>query len=359
MKFFLTLTLSLLVLAQVSLRADEAGAKRVIAEYEVARANWVQKVNAAAGVEERRKLWAALPDSDVFGEKLFIQLDRSWDQDWFLKYAPKLLELAPAYSVKRLKSGRTPLSAIRESAERFHAQSPLIGPLCLALAIDKGPKTRIFIEKMEAAHPDKKVQGQAALALALLSRELGDGGNVRQFKKRRFDLIRKAIIEAAEMPFGDKTVGEVSSDLLYALSHLDKGMEAPDVLARTVESKAMRLSDFRGRPVMLVFWHDRMEASEDIKDFIREVKQRLGPRGLTVLGVASEDAPKLREMVKAGDVTWKNWLDPQGEIAKIYQVTSYPACWVLTKDGIVAFNGVPGPFAELTAEALLPPVRNP
>ena len=58
-------------------------------------------------------------------------------------------------------------------------------------------------------------------------------------------------------------------------------------------------------------------------------------------------------MVKEGSVTWKNWLDEDGKIAKLYQVTNYPACWVLDAEGKVQFNGVPGAFAELTAEALV------
>ncbi|MGJ8723526.1 MAG: peroxiredoxin family protein [Roseibacillus sp.] len=350
-----SLTLFFLVVAVLPTCADEAGAKRVVDNYKQEVSTWVAKLNAAPGVEARRELWAEAPDANEFGESLLGQIDGAWNKDWFLDYAPTLLNLAPDYSVKAVgnRGGRTPLSAIRESAERFHFESSKIGPLCLALVIDTGPKNRAFIEKVEATHPDKKVQGQAAMALALLSKALGDGGNVAQFKEQRLNWVRKAIIEAADVVVGQTTVGEMAEDFLFAAVNLEKGMQAPDILGWNAQEQAMRLSDFKKKPVMIVFWHSRMQASEETMTFLRKVEDRLGKRGLVILGVASESRESLRGMVKEGSVTWKNWLDQEGKIAKLYQVNSYPACWVLDAEGKVQFQGVPGAFAELTAEALV------
>lgn len=335
--------------------ADEAGAKRTVSEYEQKRNAWINKLNAATGVEARRALWVEAPDPDEFGESLLRELDGSWDKGWFLDFAPQLLRLAPNYSIQPISSAssRTPLSVIRDSAERFHFESPKIGFLCMTLGIDTGPKTRIFLEKVEKIHPDRKVQGQAAMALALLSRKLGDGGDVADFKAQRLEWVRKAIIEAEEVQIGESRIGQVAEDFLFAVTKLDKGMTAPDILGRQVDERAMRLADFRGKPVMIVFWHSRMEAFEETMAFLRKVENRLGPRGLVVLGVADEERPAMREFMKDETVTWKNWLDEDGKLAKLYQVNKYPACWVLDEEGKVEINGVPGAFAELTAEALV------
>ncbi len=352
MKFFHLF--AIVVLSVLPVWGDEAGAKRVLLEYEAEREAWVTKVNAAADVEARRELWRTVPDVDDFGQRLLHQLDSAWKKDWFLDYAPKLLELAPAFSVTPLpRVARTPLSLIRDSADRFHFESSKVGPLCMALVLDKGPTTRRFLEKVERIHPDKEVQGQAAMALALLSRELGNGGDVAQFKEQRIKWVRKAIIEASKVKFGQVTIGEIAKDFLFAISHLEKGMQAPDVLGWNVEEQALRLRDFQGKPVMIVFWHTRMEAADKTMALLRRVEEGLGRRGLKVVGVASEDRDTLRAMMKDGSITWANWVDDQGKIAQLYQVKRYPACWVLDEKGAVIFNGPPGPFAELTAEALV------
>lgn len=338
-----------------ALLADEAGAQRKVAEYERERSAWIARLNATEGVEARRALWANAPLVDEFGEELLRELDGSWDKSWFLDYAPQLLRLAPNYSIRPIAPGssRTPLSVIRDSAERFHFESPKIGFLCMTLTIDSGPKTRVFLEKVEKTHPDRKVQGQAAMALALLSRQLGDGGDVAEFKAQRLRWVRKAIIEAEEVQLGEVRIGQIAEDFLFAITNLDKGMEAPDILGRMVDERALRLADYRGKPVMIVFWHSRMEAFEKTMAFLRKVESRLGPRGLVVLGVAAEGRPVMRRLMQDGTVTWQNWLDEDGKLAKLYQVNKYPACWVLDAEGKVEINGVPGSFAELTAEALV------
>ncbi len=344
-----------LFLSLYPLRGDEAGAKELIEGYQNELDRWTAKVNAANGPEARRELWEIAPNPNDFGEKLLRQLDGSWNQDWFLKYAPQLLQFAPVYSITPVPNApdKTPLSVVRDSADRFHFNNPLIGQLCLALVIDPGPSTRVFVEKVEATHPDRKVQGQAAMALALLSQQLGDGGKVAQFRKQRLDWVRKAIIESADVKVGRTTVGEMAEAFLFSTTNLEKGMVAPDILGRNAEEKAMRLSDNKGKPVMIIFWHSRMKAADETMTFMRKVEERLGKRGMALLGVAAESKSTLREMIKDGSVTWQNWLDGQGEIAKLYQIVDYPACWVLDAEGKVEFRGVPGPFAELTAEALV------
>ena len=343
--------LSLLQLSQ----ADEMGAKRVVANYEREEALFKTLIEAEPDVEAQRELWKTAPDANAFGKALLTQLDGSWDKPWFLDYAPLVLEKAPNYSIQPLagSANQTPLSVIRKASDKFHFASDGIGRVALALTIDTGPATRQFLEKVERTHPNKEVQGQAALALALLSRELGDGGGVVEFKKQRLNLVRKAIIQSAKVSYDGVTVGEIAQDLLLEFTTLEKGMTAPELLGRDISRNALRLSDYRGKPVILVFWHTRMEAAAGTLAFLKKNEERLGAKGVAVLGVSNEDPNLLREMVKNGVITWPNWVDDQSAFAKIYQVRKYPACWVLDKEGKVQYRGVPGPFAELTAEALL------
>ena len=348
------LLLGTLLSASVAV-ADEQGAKSLIAKFERETEAFLSQLKAAPDIAARRELWSQAPNREEFGKLLGRELDGGWRDPWLLDYAPILLEKAPEYSIRAIEGApeATPLTLIRDSAERFHFENEKVGRLVLALTIDTGPTTRAFIEKVEREHPSKKVQGQAALALAFLSRELGDGGEVARFKAQRLAWVRKAIIESANVEYNGVSVGDLANEFLFAITRLDKGMSAPELLGWNVSGDAMRLSDFRGKPVVLVFWHTRMEAAEETLAFMRKIEERLGPKGVAVLGVASEDSTALRPLVKEGIVTWQNWIDDKGELAKTYQIRNYPASWVLDKEGQVCFRGVPGAFVELTAEALV------
>lgn len=351
--------LSRLILAAVLLNhsalGDEAGANEVLTTYKAQVAAWTQEVEQAKTAAERLALWERQPDRNEFGEKLLRELDSSWDQEWILDFAVPLFSLAPGYATTPLNGPgtRSPLSALREAAERFHLDSSKLGPFALAITVDNGPKTRAFLEKIEQGHPDKTVQGQAAMALAIISRQLGDGGNVPAFKRRRMELVEKAVKESGHLAVGETTMAKIVKDFLFAITHLDKGMEAPDLLGRDVSGEAMRLSDYRGSPVMIVFWHAGMESAQDTADFLKKIEASLVPRGLKVLGVARESSQSLRQLVKDGEVTWPNWVDDSGKMAELYQIERYPSALVLDSKGMIQYNGVPGAFAELTAQALL------
>ncbi len=347
---------SFLLLSFGESQATEEKARELLSKFRAERDAWITQVQACESVEQMRALEKLAPDPDIFGRNLLGQIDGSWAQPWFLDYATPLIELAPAYAVTPLREGGalTPLSVIREQAEKFHFTSPKIGPLALVLVRDTGPKTRVFLEKIESTHPDPAVQGQAALALAILSIERGQGGKTAAFHAQRFDWIRKAITtDAFDMPMGETTVGVVAQQLLFFIENLEQGTIAPDINNWNEDGKAMRLSDFRGEALMMVFWNENMPAVEETLAFMKKVQGQVAGRGGHILGVAAEDAKRVRELRQEGTITWSNWLDSKGKIAKLYQVRAYPACWVVDKTGKIIYRGVPGAFAELALEGQL------
>lgn len=350
----LLLSSFVLILGSLSTFASEDGARRVVAEYESAYAKVGEDLQRAVTLEERRLIWQKAPKPAEFGRKLLKEIDGSWNKEWMLEYGARLIDLAPDYAMKPLPGGgkRTPLTAIRDSAARFLFKSPKIGPLAVALTVDKSPETRNFLEKLEATHPDSQVRGQAALALAIALGRMGEGGSLTA---KRLQYLEKAIKDAGEptAQIGRRTLQEWTERLLAEITKLEQGRDAPDLLGWNIAGEAMRLSDFRGQPVVLVFWHTRMEAAEETLEYLRKIDARLSPRGVQVLGVAAEEESTLRNLVKDGTVTWKNWRDDKGELAQIYQVWDYPAAWVLDKEGVVQYRGVPGSFLDLTAEALV------
>jgi cytochrome c biogenesis protein CcmG/thiol:disulfide interchange protein DsbE len=63
---------------------------------------------------------------------------------------------------------------------------------------------------------------------------------------------------------------------------------AADFMVRDASGKAIRLSDFRGKAVLLNFWATGSDPSKVEIPILRELQQAYGDRGLTVLGVSIE-----------------------------------------------------------------------
>ena len=59
-----------------------------------------------------------------------------------------------------------------------------------------------------------------------------------------------------KVPYGD-TVGEKARAELFEIRHLSVGREAPDIEGQDQDGKRFKLSDYRGKVVLLDFWHQQ------------------------------------------------------------------------------------------------------
>lgn len=101
-----------------------------------------------------------------------------------------------------------------------------------------------LIQKVLEQNPDRHVKGLACLQLAMRTR-------ARAAHER---LLERLISEFADIPIRDDTLGSFAERRLFALRNLQVGMKAPDITGKDMDGVAMKLSDFRGKVVLLDFW---------------------------------------------------------------------------------------------------------
>ena len=61
-------------------------------------------------------------------------------------------------------------------------------------------------------------------------------------------------LEAAKVAAPATTYAEEADGLIYEIAHLSVGLQAPAIDATTRDGRRVTLADFRGKPVVLVFW---------------------------------------------------------------------------------------------------------
>lgn len=153
-------------------------------------------------------------------------------------------------------------AAVKELVEKHLAnlKPERLQNLCRQMTFSTDAGSEALLRAMQK-YDKREVQGLACLTLAQVLKGRADQTGGKDAKAA--ELLRKEAEElftrAAEK-YGDVktafrgTVGEKAKSELYELRHLAIGKEAPDVEGEDQDSKKFKLSDYRGKVVLLDFW---------------------------------------------------------------------------------------------------------
>ncbi len=297
------------------------------------------------------------PDGMAAAKALWQQIAPALKEKWTIPYSAFFLNLTQMMSAE--DASGTPQQAFLKERERivdaigkYHLDAPGIEPFCAALLGSGDPNALAILEDIAQDHPSESVQGVSALCAALMLKNLGDSPEIM---RKRLDYLRHAIIHSADQMIGARSVADIATDELYIIRFLTKDRVAPDLKGNDVGGRAVSLSDFRGRIVVLLFWDARTSETDRVIELTNRLVEKFADQPVSILGVTPEDLQRIRTLQGEGEIKWNNIYDPAEKLAGEYRISSRPAVLVLDKEGVIQYTGLPGSFVELTVDALLNP----
>ncbi len=113
------------------------------------------------------------------------------------------------------------------------------------------------------------------------------------------------------------------------------GAPAPDFELRTLDGKVVRLSDLRGRPVVVNFWASWCHPCRKEFPELRRALRTYRDDELTVVGVSYKEAlaRDARQFAERMDATWPLARDPGGAVARAWNVRAIPHSFFIAADG--------------------------
>ena len=344
-----TIPLILALCTTLSFAGVPERARQYTRAYEQAYAAWTQEVREAKDNDAQNAAWEHRPDPQAAGRELWAEIRGNLDESWTLEYSAWLLVNTPEAVTASQPGQMTPAQTIRDSVVKHHLKSPKVGPYCIALTAVQDPKAMKVLETIEKENPDAGVRGAAALGQAILHRRLGDEKHGMYHRQEK---IKEAIL-APDLTVGKTTTKAILEDEIFRMLNLTVSRQAPDFEGVDIATKISTLSEYKGKVVILLFWHGLMPAHDDTLALMRKYQEEFEGKNIAILGVNMDNPLTLARLTKDRTVTWRNFSDSSQKISKLYRIERWPYVYVIDQNMKIRYAGEPGTFVKITADDLL------
>jgi len=165
--------------------------------------------------------------------------------------------------------------------------------------------------------------------------------------------------EFAQVKLNDdspRTLGEHAQHALFALRNLAVGRTAPDIEGPDLDGKNLKLSDYRGKVVVLFFCGHWEGSFREMNPHKQSLVKRYADRPFALLDVNSDEDPDdCKEVMKKEGYTWRCWADggPEGRISRTWNVDHWPTIYVLDAKGVIRYKELRDEPLQKAVDALL------
>lgn len=124
------------------------------------------------------------------------------------------------------------------------------------------------------------------------------------------------------------------------------GFRAPEFTVTDLDGRQVSLSQLRGEVVFLNIWATWCPPCREEMPSMQRLYEKLGPEGLRMVAVSidartgSRDpggriGGDVRGFVEEHRLTFDVWLDPEGEIQRVYRTLGVPESVIIARDGSI------------------------
>lgn len=250
------------------------------------------------------------------------------------------------------------LARIYKHLGEHHIEQTDLTRMLAKVSVSPGEGSREFCQMVLDRSPHAEVRAQAVASLALerltwlQSPTSIDLASIQAARDEVEKNVKRLETEFAEETVFDQPVKEFGPELTDHLANTRVGLPAAEIEGIDHEGKTFKLSEFKGKVVVLDFfadwcpWCRKMYAGE------RQMVEKYKDRPFVLLGINTDNQKRLLELVEAGTVTWRTWADGEsGPIAANWEVDSYPSMYVVDHNGIVRMH-VSGAAEEVLARTV-------
>ncbi len=243
---------------------------------------------------------------------------------------------------------------------KHHLSDARMGQLCFDLR-NRWAQDWVsrFLEEVIARHPAREVRGQAHYALGVYHRSQTQPDRWANLSEEeqanRFSEAAKHFVEVSKnyatimTPDGKAKLGDKASSELQRIKNLPNlkiGRTAPEIIGEGSEGKRFKLSDYRGKVVLLVFWRNGYNLTSFNYPYEPSIVKRFAEKRFALISVNSkENREEVKQAIAKNQLNSRSLWDGDsfdGLIRTAYNVFQRQRTYVIDPDGVIRYIDVRG-----------------
>ena len=319
----------------------------IIDEYENSvRAN-TQKLIAAATEEEKNKFRASIPSAGPYARVMMKLVQANLDQPDVVKGVNWLVTGAASFpegqeALKMLGTTFADRPGIAEAVKQLEYQG-----------LPAEPVLKAVIEKN--THRDEKAAALYALGAVHFKNfdASADRVSAAASKDKALECFQQLNADFADVTIQGFKLSDFAAKMLFEMTNLQVGCEAPEIEGKDADGVNFKLSDYRGKYVIVIFWGGWCHACHGILPLMSQTAAQLKDKNGVVIGVNTDIETEAKKALIDNLVTFRNVLDntSSGPNTTLYNLRNFPTLYLIDPKGMIAIkNGsLDAMVAQITA----------
>jgi thiol-disulfide isomerase/thioredoxin len=116
---------------------------------------------------------------------------------------------------------------------------------------------------------------------------------------------------------------------------------APETVSQDLDGKEVKLSDLKGKVVVLDFWATWCGPCRNMIPHTAKLHEKMKGKPLVIVSVSSDSQKEaLTNFLKTTKMPWTHWWDGQRKLSALYGISGIPTVYVVDHKGIIRHHQV-------------------
>jgi peroxiredoxin len=333
-------SIALLLLSVASILAQTPSAplateiRSIIDEYENSvRAN-TQKLIAATTEEEKNKFRASIPSAGPYATKMLKLVQANLDQPDVVKGVNWLVTGAAGFpegqeALKMLGTTFADRAGIAEAVKQLEYHG-----------LPAEPVLKAVIEKN--THRDEKAAALYALGAIHFKNfdASADRDSAAASKSKALECFQQLYADYEDVTIQGFKLSDSVAKMFFEMTSLQVGCEAPEIEGKDADGVNFKLSDYRGKYVIVIFWGGWCHACHGTLPLMNQAAAQLKDKNAVVIGVNTDIETEAKKALTDYQVSFRNVLDntSSGPNTSLYNLRNFPTLYLIDPKGVIAIK---------------------